>query len=244
MSWWEAVGAAVGTSVGQWDANKKNWKIAKKQMQFQREMSNTAVQRRMEDMRLAGINPLLAGVHEASSPAGAQATMQDAIGQGVSSAMQALQLKTVIKKANAEVENTKANTAYVKDKHNIIKPGGAIGKILSGGIAGLFGHEPDAQGLVENVKAFLTDSNFSPESLPGVRKPKNLPELGPGTAFDQNKQSKYWKKLAQEKGGIQNQIRAMRNRDQKIPKSLVERLRAIDFEVRMHKQDIRKGKTK
>ncbi len=186
MSWWEAVGAAVGTSVGQWDANKKNWKIAKKQMQFQREMSNTAVQRRMEDMRLAGINPLLAGQHEASSPAGATATMQNAVGQGISSAMQAMQLKTAIKKANAEVDNTKANTAYVKDKHNIIKPGGVIGKMLSGGIKGIFGENPDTKGVVENIINMFSDKGFSPESLPGVSQP-NVPRFGPGTAMDQAK---------------------------------------------------------
>ncbi len=247
MGWGAAISgiaAGLGAASGQSAANSRNWQIAKKQMEFQERMSNTAVQRRMEDMRLAGINPLLAGKWEASSPAGAQATMQNALGQGISSAMQAMQLRTAIKKANADVANTEANTAYTKDKHNIIKPGGALGKILSGGIAGLVGHDPDAQGLVENLKSFLTDSNFSPESLPGVNKPKNFPKLGPGTAFDQNKQNQYWTNLAREKGGIQNQIRGMRDRDQKIPKSLTDRLRAIDFEVRMHKQDIRTGKTK
>lgn len=68
------LGGLLG-GVGQAAANRANIKLAREQMEFQERMSNTAVQRRMEDMRAGGINPLLAARYDASTPAGAMPIM-------------------------------------------------------------------------------------------------------------------------------------------------------------------------
>ena len=74
--WWSGIGTAVGGLFGykgQKDTNVASAAQAQKQMDFQERMSNTAVQRRMADLKKGGINPILAGSKEASSPAGQQA---------------------------------------------------------------------------------------------------------------------------------------------------------------------------
>lgn len=73
--------------------NEANARMAREQMDFQREMSNTAAQRSVEDYRKAGLNPGLAYERTASTPGGAAATMGDPIGAGINAYQSAKALK-------------------------------------------------------------------------------------------------------------------------------------------------------
>lgn len=108
------VGGVFGMS-GQRSANEANLQIARDQMAFQERMSNTAHQREVEDLRKAGLNPLLsAGGSGASTPSGASATM----GNELSGFARAPETIIALRKARADISQTRAQEAYIKSQQD------------------------------------------------------------------------------------------------------------------------------
>jgi len=86
---------AVGSLIGGMQRNSAAAAQASQQMAFQREMSDTAYQRTMADMKAAGLNPMLASkVGGASTPAGAMAQMSDVITPAVTAGTSAYSAAT------------------------------------------------------------------------------------------------------------------------------------------------------
>lgn len=106
-----SIGSAAAGYYGQVNQNAANAGQAARQMEFQGGMSNTAYQRGVQDMKAAGLNPMLAySQGGASSPGGSQASMVNEVGTGANAALSALQTIQGLDVARATADNTRAQT--------------------------------------------------------------------------------------------------------------------------------------
>jgi len=120
---WPALIGAAASMAGSAMANAESRNSVLMQQNFQRDMSNSAHQREVADLRLAGLNPILSatnGFGGSSTPSGGSYTARDVVGPAVSSALQVYQAQAQKDLIQAQADREQASALKTLAEANLV----------------------------------------------------------------------------------------------------------------------------